>query len=140
MGITKGKRSSREFPLKFSEFRYFCFILGHIHIDSTWNIVIGGIIFFSLFMLVVAILNKTVSARAKRGNTYKSIDRPSTCQETLDMSYQFEKSFPPPTKVKFQVCPSSDEDDWTDSFCRKQYAPEVHYPIKKKKVPTYSTF
>ena len=128
------------FCCTFLDYSIFVLFSGHIHIDSTWNIVIGGIIFFSLFMLVVAIVNKSLSARAKRGNTYKSIERPSTCQETLDMSYQFEKSFPPPTEVKFQVCPSSDEDDWTDSFCRKQYAPEVHYPIKKKKVPTYSTF
>ena len=111
----------------------------HINVDPGWNVVIGGIIFFTLFMLVVAMISKTIATRAKRGNTYKSIDRPSSCEEPLDMSYQFQKSLPP-GEVKFQICPGSDEDDWTDSFCRTQYAPLVHYPIKKQKQPSYFTF
>ncbi len=112
-----------------------------------WSVVIGGVICLTLLLLLLTMLHRIFSTRPRGGAKHAgstctgsvSTSRPSTCDDALDLSYQ-SKSLVAPEDVKFLVCPGSDEDDWTDSFCRRHYGPEVHRSLLVKKPVIYNTF
>ncbi len=99
---------------------------------------IGGIILTTLIICVVAMIHKLTSGRTSRANTLKTLDRPSSCEDAFDISYRAKEEEKFPQEVKFLIQPLSDE-EWTDSFCRAEYAPVMYEP-KKKRQFGYNTF
>ncbi len=103
-----------------------------------WTVVIGGIILTTLIICVVVMVSKLTSGRTSRANTLKTLDRPSSCEDAFDLSYRSKDYDNNQPEVKFLIQPLSDE-EWTDSFCRAEYAPVMYEP-KKKRQFGYNTF